>query len=133
MVQNTTDSLKGLSVLIFLSEGVKMAVDTEQIEGVIELEQAREMQTSLMNIHGAPFHNKERLRDSRVLIVKDEVISCGIVVEGLQEITFINIDSIKLMPPLMEFSRRLKTIWGAFMKGADMIFLADLTILLRNK
>ena len=133
MGQNTTDSLKGLSVLIFLSEGIKMAVDTEQIEGIVELEQATEIQASLMNIHGAPFHNKEGLRDYRVLFLKDEGFSCGIVVEGLQEITFINIDSIKLLPPLLESSRRLKTIWGVFMKDADMVFLADLTILLSNK
>ena len=133
MGQNTTDSLKGLSVLIFLSEGVKMAVDTEQIEGIIELEQAAEKQATLMDIHGSPFHYKGGLGDLRVLLVKDEVISCGIVVEGLQEITFINIESIKLLPSLIESSRRLKTIWGVFMKDADMIFLADLTILLRNK
>lgn len=129
MEQNTAAVLKGLSVLIFFSDGVKMAVDTEQIEGVIELEQAAEMQMSLMNIHGAPFNNKEGLRDLRVLLVKDEGFSRGIVVERLEEITFINIDSIRLMPPLIECFGRLKAIWGAFMKDDEMIFLADFAIL----
>jgi len=86
-----------------------------------------------MNIHEAPFQDKGGSGDFRVLLIKGDGLPCGIVVEGLQEITFVNIDSIKLLPPLIGSAGRLKTIWGAFMKGADMIFLADFTILLANK
>ncbi len=128
----TTNCQEGLSVLIFSSEGVKMAVGTEQIVGITDLEQAIEIQTQLMNVYGTPFTHEGGTKNGMVLLVKDDRAASGIVVDRLDEIAFVTIDTIQLIPPLIEATGRLKIIRGAFIKNDEMIFLADLT-LLENK
>ena len=107
--------------------GVKLGVDTAQVKGILEMEQASGMDLPVSNIHDliriclGPVVYKS----PKVLLINRGSSPFGIVVDRLEEIEAVRLDRIQLMPVLIEKCTGTKAIWGSVVDGEGVILLID--------
>lgn len=116
-----------MEVLTFNIGGVKMGVDTSQVAAMLKPEQAEEM-----GIGVSGFAEKIPFRDSditystpKVIVIKDEGIPYGILIDRPDDIVPVSIDDIRPLPPVVNACIGSKAIWGALLRGAEVILLVD--------
>jgi len=106
---------------------LKLGVDTTQVKGILEMEQASGMALSVSNIHDlikicpGPVVYKS----PKVLLVNRGPSPFGIVVDGLEEIETVRLDRIQFMPVLIEKCAGTKAIWGSVIDREGVILLID--------
>jgi chemotaxis signal transduction protein len=116
-----------IEVLIFSVMGLKLGVETAQVKGILEMEQASVMDLPVSNIHDlikicpGPVVYKA----PKVLLINHGPWPFGIVVDGLEEIEVVRLDRIQLMPFLIEKCTGTKAIWGSVVDGEGVILLID--------
>lgn len=120
-------NLEELSVLTFNMNGVMMAVDASQVDRMMDVDEAVNRQINVKwlddKIH---FYGKKIVFTApKVLLIKDEKIPFGIVVDEPGDILSVSIDSIRPLPPLISASEDSGTIWGAALIDEDVVLLVD--------
>lgn len=122
----TAYSQEDLQVLTFNVGGVSMAVDTAQIDKILETDEAAEKKLKTERLDKIiPFYNSPVIFGSpRVLVTKDEV-PFGIVIDRPGDIVSVPLDSIRPLPALLSDSKCPKAIWGAALRNDEVILLVD--------
>lgn len=126
--EDENQSVENIELLIFNVMGVYFAVDTEQIEEIIEVPPDAEA-GEIPAIHKLiPFHEtKGTYQAPKVLLVKDEKEGAWpLMINQAQTIINLPIDSIQLFPPLMDGNRKSKALWGATLIDENLVLLIDL-------
>ena len=119
--------IQEIEVLIFSVMGLKLGVETAQVKGILEMEQASGMDLPVSNIHDLIKISSEPVvyKSPKVLLIKHGSSSFGIVVDRLEEIETVRLDRIQLMPVLIERCTGTKAIWGSVVDGEEVILLID--------
>ena len=107
--------------------GLKLAVDTAQVKGILEVAQASGMDLPVSNIHDLIKICLEPVvyKSPKVLLIKRSSSPFGILVDRLEEIETVRLDRIQLMPVLIEKCTGTKAIWGSVVDGGEVILLID--------
>ena len=107
--------------------GLKLGVDTAQVKGILEVEQASGMGLPVSNIHDLIKISFESVvyKSPKVLLINLGSSPFGILVDRLEEIEAIRLDRIQLMPVLIEKCTGTKAIWGSVVDGEGVILLID--------
>ncbi|HAK87745.1 MAG: hypothetical protein A2077_07240 [Nitrospirae bacterium GWC2_46_6] len=116
-----------VELLTFNIGGVKMGVDTAQIAAMLETGQAEERGVSVSGLfEKMPFRGREITCSApHVIVIKDEGDPYGILIDRPDDILRVSIDDIRHLPPIFAACGCSKAIWGAVLKGEDVILLVD--------
>ena len=119
--------IQEIEVLLFSIMGVKLGVDTAQVKGILEMEQASDMDLPVTNIHDLIRICLEPVvyKAPKVLLINRGSSPVGILVDGLEEIETVRLDRIRLMPVLIEKCAGTKAIWGSVLNDKVVILLID--------
>lgn len=116
-----------LRLLTFTMMGVRLGVDTAQIDGMATPEAAGELGVAFSPLHeeltfrGGPFGYVS----PRVLMIKGETPPRGILVEAPDDITSFGLDSLRPLPPLLEACGMPGAVWGIAVRDEEVIVLLD--------
>jgi chemotaxis signal transduction protein len=115
-----------LQILTFNIGGVGMAVDTSQVDRMMDIEDAIHMQSKFEWIDDKIlFHGKVAFTSPTVLWIKDEKIPFGIVIDKPGDIVSVPFDSLRPLPALLSGSKCPGAIWGAVLMNDNVILLVD--------
>lgn len=134
-----------IQILTFIINGVKLGVETAQVEEVMEAEESGKAGTGLHEImcwsasggrwkdmtaisfdERIPFcGGPVKYASPKVLLVKDKDTPYGIVIDNLSEIISVNLNSVYPLPPLIAKGRGAKAVWGVALDKAELIMLVD--------
>ncbi len=116
-----------IRILTFTVMGVKMGVDTEQIGGIWEVDEARRLGTV---IHY--FHEKIFFRDRaaeyhapKAMLVKDGDKEYSLVIDNPDDIIEVGIESIQPLPSLIALPGTAGAFWGAVANDQGIVLLVD--------
>ena len=114
----------GISILIFFMGGVRIGVDTLQVREIMDIEAAEKRGMPMKPLNELiPFGRDMTLTSPKAILLKNEGLSC-VVIEEPEAIVDINLNDIRLMPPIIEmFGSR--ALWGAVLSGEGIILLMD--------
>lgn len=128
-----TGPVEEIQLLTFVVTGVRMAVDTEQINAMVEPGQAGEVE--VVPLHEKISFSTEQVsyRAPKVILIKDEGSTSGVVIDQPEDIISVTIDSIRALPRLLEECIRPRAFWGVALKGGEIILLIDFYRLLAGK
>ena len=117
-----------LTLLVFTVGGVRMAVDTAQVDGM-----AHPGDVEIQGRDTRGFHQIISFRDPVcykapwVLQVKDEAIPYGVMIDQPDEIVPVNLDALQPLPCLIGAGGGSEAIWGAMVRAdGTIILLVDL-------
>lgn len=118
-----------IQILVFTVMGVRMGVDTSQIEEMLEMDQAVSR-----GLSASPFHEELSFGPSsatyfapKVITLKDQRRPLSMVIDQPDEITNVPVASIQPIPALIAArSGASRAIWGAVVSREDVILLVDL-------
>ncbi|OGW33553.1 MAG: hypothetical protein A2X59_11465 [Nitrospirae bacterium GWC2_42_7] len=123
--QNIPEEIK---LLTFSIKGIKMGVDTEQIDEMITADEALARQCNMIDLfEQLPFHGKSVMSGpQKVLMMKESSPLCGIAIDSPDEIISVPVNNIRPLPALALSSRGKMAVWGAFVKNEEIVLLLDL-------
>ncbi len=129
------DDDEKIQVLIFKMNETRIGINTEQISVMLKHEDAMERELQIFSFQDKLPHCEDYtiLKSPRVLVLNEENIASGIIIEQPEDIIHITIDSIQPLPPLVETSYRSGLFWGGTVINKEIIILVDFYKLLRNK
>jgi chemotaxis signal transduction protein len=116
-----------IRLLIFKIMGVYFGADMEQIEEMVDFSQAEQDEwdirhfTDVVSFRGLEIEYKK----PKVILIKDNVRDLGIVIDQPENIVNINIQSIQLLPPLLENLKTVDAIWAAVFLDNELALLVD--------
>lgn len=107
--------------------GIKLGVETTQVSGILEMEQATGRDVAVFNIPDQLkiIFGNIVYKSPKVLLVTLGSSSFGIKVDRLEEIEAVGLDRIQPMPVLLEKCPGTKAIWGSVVDGDEVILLID--------
>ena len=131
--------IRTLSVLIVRVQGIGIGLDTEQLTGMIDLDQSSKNQVKLLNLHdllgtaaGGNTHSKVLLiKKEDTVDLKDAKSTCmeqrtGVVVEQPEAIVNIPFDRIRPLPRILQASCHRGGFLAIACLPSEMIFIADI-------
>ncbi len=124
-----------IQILIFKMNETRIGINTEQISVLMKHEEAMERELQIFSFQDKlPYcENYTNLKSPRVLVLKEEYIASGVIIEQPEGIIHITIDSIQPLPPLIETCYRSGLFWGGTVINKEIIILVDFYKLLENK
>lgn len=125
-----------MQILAFTVMGVRMGIDTSQIEEMLEVDQAIEQGLSACPIHEEfPFGPAQAAYYApKVITLKDRRRPLALVIDQPDEITAVPVDSIQPLPMLIAARPGAsRAIWGAVVRNEDVILLVDFLKLSAHK
>ncbi len=123
-----------IQILIFKMNETRIGINTEQISVLMKHEEAMERELQIFSFQDKlPYcENYTNLKSPRVLVLKEEYIASGVIIEQPEDIIHITIDSIQPLPPLIETCYRSGLFWGGTVISKEIILLVDFYKLLEN-
>lgn len=130
-IKNEQEAFKEIQLLVFNIMGVRLGIDIDQIYEIYEILEQDPMKRER---YGASwFHEKIPFRinpiiykSPKLLLVRDEETTSGIIIDQPEDILSVTIDAIQPLPPLLEALNRSSAIWGVTLKDEEIILLVDL-------
>src|SRR5512140_810073 len=118
--------MREIEVLTFNALGIRLGVDTTQVESVLEMEQASDREVPIADIHEIMRSVGSASDQSpKVLLIRHHPSSFGVIVDRLEAIEVVGLDRIQPMPALIEKSTRTNAIWGSIVDNDEVILLID--------
>lgn len=116
-----------LELLLFTLGGVAIGVDTEQVAGIITLEQAEERGMEPAPLHRMmPFGGRPvTYREPRALLTKGDPPR-AVVIEAPEDILATGIDAVHPLPETLAACSAATGIWGATVRKDGIVLLVDL-------
>lgn len=114
-------------LLIFKIMNTRFGVVLDEIYELLDPEQANQRECPFISFEDR-FHFKTlqvRFKSPKVLLMKDQV-SSGILIDCVQEIIEVTLDSVSPLPPLVQKHINRNGIWGTLLDKDDLILLIDL-------
>lgn len=116
-----------IDLLLFNFAGMNMAVDADQVEGIISSEQAEERTIVVGGLSGLlGMGTTAVVARSKVLLFSDEEETYGLGIDGLDSIEHVNIGAIQPLPVLLSDLAGVRPFWGVIPRGNEVILLIDL-------
>jgi chemotaxis signal transduction protein len=119
--------LQDIEILIFSVMGIKLGVDTAQVNAILEMDQASGRDLPVTDIDNLITLCVEPVvyKSPKVLLVKRHSSTLAIKVDRVEEIELVRLDRIQPMPVLIEKCMGTKAIWGSVADGDEIILLID--------
>jgi hypothetical protein len=116
-----------IELFVFTMMGVRMGIDTEEIAGMMEVEDALQQGVETVGLHEKLQFGSEAVRYDKpyVLLLKSEGARSGIIIDHPDEITLVKIESVRPMPGIILLSGCAKALWGVVPTDEGIIFLLD--------
>lgn len=115
-----------IDLLMFNSAGLKMAVDTIQVDCIMNSEQAANHNIDIMTLNECLGSENESSQASTVILYRNGVDLYGLRVEGLDTIITAPIQAIQPIPEPLSYFVKTRLFWGFVLRGNDVILLIDL-------
>ncbi|MGR3294553.1 MAG: chemotaxis protein CheW [Candidatus Scalindua sp.] len=133
--EKNTEEYEKIQILVFKMNETRIGINVEQISIILKHEEAKEKELQIFNFQDKlPFREDcTNLKSPRVLVLKEENMTSGIVVEQPEDIIHITIDSIQPLPPLIETYHRSGLFWGGTVINREIVILVDFYKLLEKK
>jgi len=113
-----------LTLLVFTVGGVRMAVDTAQIDGMAHPEDVQIQGRETRGFHEIiSFRGPVCYKAPWVLQVKDEIMPYGVMIDQPEEIFPVNLEALQPLPHLIGAGGGSKAIWGAMVRADGTILL----------
>jgi len=113
-----------LTLLVFTVGGVRMAVDTTQVDGMSHPDDVEIQVGETRGFHQIiSFRGPVCYKAPWVLKVKDEAMPYGIMIDQPEEIVPVNLDALQPLPHLIGAGGGSKAIWGAMVRADGTILL----------
>lgn len=134
-VKNKINEPKEIQFLTFNLMGTRIGMDMEQIDEMLQPEQAKSKELKVFRFHEKmPFRGGTVVYKSpRVLLLKEEKVTTGIIIDQPEDIIPVPIDCIQPLPPLLETCNNSGPFWGVTINNKDIILLVDFYKLLAVK
>jgi len=126
MYTSETIKAEDIKVLTFRINQTQFGVDLNQIHELIELDEAKQRECKTTR-----FEDEFKVGDLKIDYISPKVllpkglISSGILVDQVQEICHVPIDSIKPLPDLVKLFCQSR-IWGTTLIDQQIVLLIDL-------
>ncbi len=132
--EKRTEEYGNIHILIFKMNETRIGINMEQISIILKHEDAEERELQIFSIQDKlPFSDEyTNLKSPRVLVLKEENITSGIIVEQPEDMVHITIDSIQPLPPLIETCFRSGLFWGGTVINGEIVLLVDFYELLEK-
>ncbi len=129
-----TEEYEKIQILVFRMNETRIGINTEQISIMLTHEEAKERELQIFSFHDKlPFREDyTNLKSPRVLVLKEENMASGIIVEQPEDIIHITIDSIQPLPPLIETCYKSGLFWGGTVINREIVILVDFYKLLEK-
>ncbi len=129
-----TEEYEKIQILVFRMNETRIGINTEQISIMLKHEEAKERELQIFSFHDKlPFREDyTNLKSPRVLVLKEENMASGIIVEQPEDIIHITIDSIQPLPPLIETCYKSGLFWGGTVINREIVILVDFYKLLEK-
>ncbi len=126
-VEKKTEEYEKIHILIFKMNETRIGINMEQISTMLKHEEAKERKLQIFSFQEKlPFRNEcTKHKSPIVLVLKEENMSSGIIVEQPEDIIHITIDSIQPLPPLIEACYRSGLFWGGTVINSKIVLLVD--------
>lgn len=123
---NTAGLPAEIDLLMFKAAGIKIALDTVQVDCIISSEQAAQQGIFCVTLHEVPGTGKESSALSTTVILhKNEHEAFGIRVDGLDAIVTVPTEAIQPLPePLSSFAG-LRIFCGVVLHENAVVLLID--------
>ena len=107
--------------------GVRMGIDTDEIEEMLKPEDALSQGLATVGLHERLQFRGAAVRydEPHVLVMKNGGARRGIVIDHPDEIASVKIESIRPMPDVITLAGSAKAVWGAVFRNEEIIFLLD--------
>ena len=113
-----------LTLLVFTVGGVRMAVDTAQIDGMVHPGDDEIQDKETRGLHQIiPFRSPVCYKTPWVLQVKDEATPYAVMIDQPEEIVPVNIAALQPLPHLIRAGGGSEAIWGAMVRADGTILL----------
>ncbi|MBU0483813.1 MAG: hypothetical protein KKB30_04800 [Proteobacteria bacterium] len=118
---------ENIEVLVFSVQNILFAIDGENIDRLITLEEAEKKEIQVDWFHQKiTFATPEvSYRNPRVITLAGTENRTGLVIDQPHDFMTVPIRSIRPLPPLFEKKQGLQAFWGAYMKDNTIILLID--------
>ena len=125
---HTSETIKteDIEVLTFRINQTRFGVDLDEVYELIELDQANQRECKTTR-----FEEEFKFGDLKIdyispkVLLPKELVSSGILVDQVQEICHVPIDSIKPLPDLVKLFCQSR-IWGTTLIDQQIVLLTDL-------
>lgn len=116
-----------IQLLTFNIGGMEMGMDMEDVLSISEPQKAAALKIRLFNFADMiDLGTGEYVCTSpKILVVKDEDGSAGIMIEAPEDIITVKTESISELPMLIRGNKGTGPIWGAALKNNKIILLID--------
>ncbi|MDP2157352.1 MAG: chemotaxis protein CheW [Nitrospirota bacterium] len=116
-----------IDLLMFNSTGVTMAVDTGQVDCIMNPEQAEQHGISFFTLNEILGLQKEPApAASIVMLYKHEGKAYGLGVDRLDAIIAVSTRAIQPIPEPLSYFEGPRLFWGAVLHGNNVVLLVDL-------
>ncbi len=117
-----------LTLLVFTVGGVRMAVDTAQVDGMAHPEDVDIQGRETRGFHQIiSFRGPVCYKTPWVLQVKDEATPYGVIIDQPEEIVPVKIEALQPLPRLIGAGGGSEAIWGAMVRtDGTILLLVDL-------
>lgn len=127
VLAQTNDIPREFELLLFLSAGVNMAVDTAQVDGIISSEQAGQREIIVGALSGLlGMGPAAAIARSKVLVFRDGDETLGIGIDELDSIVMVKIDAIQPLPDILSHCAGSRLFWGVLPRGNTVVLIIDL-------
>lgn len=112
---------------MFHAAGVKMAVETVRVDCIMSGEQAAQQGISscrLNKVLGSAYETSPE--PSTVILYKNGSETCGLGIDGLDEITTVPIRAIQPLPEPLSYFAGPRLFQGIVLHGNDVVLILDL-------
>ncbi len=132
--KKSEDDDEKIQILVFKMNESRIGINTEQISIILNHEEAMERELQIFSFQDKlPYcEDYTNLKSPRVLVLNEENIASGVIIEQPEDIIHITIDSIQPLPPLIETCYRSGLFWGGTVISKEIILLVDFYKLLEN-
>jgi chemotaxis signal transduction protein len=116
-----------ISLLTFSISGIKMGVDTEQVDEMMDVETAglRKLPLHYLSEKLSFGERTVTYRAPVAILMKDARTPFVMVIDDPEDIAIVNVRSIRPIPMLIAQSSKSGAIWGAVIINEQVIFLLD--------
>ncbi|MDP2168717.1 MAG: chemotaxis protein CheW [Thermodesulfovibrionales bacterium] len=119
---NKSASMEEINLLFFKAGGLRMAVEASQVSEMMDAEGAANSGLPLVRLDEMlPLPEGQTTQGKTFLIGGNKPY--GVVVDSIDEIAAVGIDSLRPMPPLAASGS--VAIWGVCLRGDDILLLVD--------
>lgn len=124
-----------ISILIFEFMNIHIGVDMAQVSEICEQSLAEKKSQNIFQIHEKiPYiKNKVLYRTPRVILVRHDEITTGIVIDMPLEIVSLPTTSILPLPDVIEIFKDYTPVWGVTMNKNRIVLLVDVFSVINNK